>query len=56
VKGVLTSVGAGKLIHLNGYLVEVHGPNGFNWRSSLSRTDTGAGSCELVWVANATVR
>jgi hypothetical protein len=56
VKGVLTSVGAGKLIQLNGYLVEVHGPNGFTWRSSLSRTDTGAGACELVWVENATLR
>ena len=50
VKDVLRSVGAGKLIQLSGYLVEARGPDGSTWRSSLSRTDTGAGACELVWV------
>ncbi len=56
VKNVLKSVGAGKLIQMSGYLVEVRGPDGFAWRSSLSRTDTGAGACELVWVEEITAR
>ena len=56
VKNVLKSVGAGKVIQMSGYLVEVRGPDGFAWRSSLSRTDTGAGACELVWVEEITAR
>ncbi|HUJ21611.1 MAG TPA: hypothetical protein VLX58_08835 [Bryobacteraceae bacterium] len=50
VKGLLKSLHAGNLIELNGELVEADGEDGFKWRSSLSRTDTGAGACELVWV------
>jgi hypothetical protein len=41
---------AGELIHLDGLLVEATGPNIGTWRSSLSRTDSGNGACELVWV------
>ena len=37
-------------IHLSGLLVEASGPGTGTWRSSLSRTDTGNGACELVWV------
>jgi hypothetical protein len=56
VKNMLKSVGAGKVIQMSGYLVEVRGPDGFAWRSSLSRTDTGAGACELVWVEEISAR
>ena len=41
---------AGELIHLRGLLVEATGPEIGTWRSSLSRTDSGNGACELVWV------
>lgn len=40
----------GDIIFLRGYLVSVQGPDGFRWRSSLSRHDTGDGACELFWV------
>jgi len=40
---------------LKGHLVEITGPNGFHWRSSLSRTDQGAGRCELMWVESVEV-
>ena len=40
----------GELIHLRGLLLEATGPEIATWRSSLSRTDTGNGACELVWV------
>jgi hypothetical protein len=40
----------GALIHLSGRLVEATGPEIGTWRSSLTRTDTGNGACELVWV------
>jgi hypothetical protein len=40
----------GTLLHLSGTLVEATGPEIGRWRSSLSRTDTSNGACELVWV------
>ena len=56
VKETLKSVRAGNLIDMDGFLVQVDGPDGFNWRSSLSRTDTGAGACELFRVERVTYR
>ena len=44
------SLRAGSLIRLSGDLVEATGPGLSAWRSSLSRTDTGNGACELLWV------
>ncbi|AKC83286.1 hypothetical protein IMCC26134_11780 [Verrucomicrobia bacterium IMCC26134] len=38
------------LVALSGYLVAVSGPDGFTWRSSLSRDDTGGGACEVMWI------
>jgi hypothetical protein len=46
----LSQVRPGQLIRARGSLVEVHGKDGFTWRSSLTRTDTGDGSCELMFV------
>lgn len=40
----------GQVITLRGYLVEARRPDGFVWPTSLSREDTGAGACELMWV------
>lgn len=36
------------MIRLRGQLVDIHGENGWHWRSSRSRTDSGGGSCELL--------
>src|ERR1051325_4914113 len=44
------SLRQGELVHLDGELVEATGPEIGTWRSSLSRTDTGNGACELVLV------
>ena len=35
---------------LRGQLVRADGQDGWHWISSLTRTDTGDGSCEVVWV------
>lgn len=40
----------GDVVSFAGYLVQVDGPNGYKWISSLTRSDAGAGACELVWV------
>ena len=52
----LEAVSPGQVVTMDGYLVQVHGPNGFAWKSSLSRTDTGEGACELMWVDQLSVK
>jgi hypothetical protein len=56
VSAELEAVSAGQIVTMDGYLVQVRGPDGFFWRSSLSRTDTGDGACELMWVERLSVR
>lgn len=46
----LLGVRVGQTVRFQGKLVEVAGPDGWRWRSSLSREDTGNGACELVWL------
>jgi hypothetical protein len=53
-EAILSRFRTGALVHLEGYLVRVDGPAGFHWSSSLSRSDTGNGACELFWVEYAT--
>ena len=48
------SLRAGSLVHLIGDLVEASGPGIGHWRSSLSRSDTGNGACELFYVEEIT--
>jgi hypothetical protein len=43
------------IVRLKGYLVEVTKSDGFLWRSSLVRGDTGDGSCEILWVTDAEI-
>jgi hypothetical protein len=50
----LRSVTEGDIIELQGSLVEVTARDGWHWRSSLVRTDSGEGACELMWVTEQT--
>ena len=50
VERALKKARAGDNIHITGKLVEVTHPSGWRWTSSLTRTDSGANSCELVFV------
>ena len=45
-------LGSGDYVTLQGQLVTVTGENGWSWTSSLSRTDSGAGACELFLVTD----
>lgn len=56
VRASLLAVKRHELVTLEGYLVEVHAPDGYHWRSSLTREDTGARSCEVLWVTGVTRR
>lgn len=46
----LKSIRAGNMVHLKGFLVEVAAAEGWRWKSSLTRDDTGGGACELILV------
>ncbi len=46
----LTGLRPGAVISIKGYLVDVDRDDGWKWRTSMSRDDTGAGACEIVWV------
>ena len=46
----LRAVEAGERVRIDGWLVEARAPDGWRWRSSTTREDTGAGACEVVYV------
>jgi hypothetical protein len=50
IERAMRSVRKGQLVHFKGKLVEITGRDGFTWRSSMTRNDTGSGACELVYV------
>ncbi|HVT35684.1 MAG TPA: hypothetical protein VHE37_08870, partial [Nevskiaceae bacterium] len=51
----LHTMRVGQVIELGGYLVDVTRADGWHWNSSLVRTDSGAGACELMYVESATI-
>jgi hypothetical protein len=50
VAKALGRVEADQTVQLDGWLVRIEEPSGWNWQSSLTRDDTGGGACELVYV------
>lgn len=46
----LDQVREGQRVRIQGWLVEARGHDGWRWRSSLTRNDTGAGACEVIYV------
>ena len=54
VRRALGRVRVGQLVALDGYLVDADRADGWHWRTSLTRDDTGAGACELFYVTSAT--
>jgi hypothetical protein len=56
VAATLADVRAGDTVQLEGWLVRIQRDDGWQWQSSLSRDDTGAGSCELVYVCRLRAR
>ncbi len=56
VKARLFAVRKGEIVMLKGYLINVRHSDGWRWHSSLTREDSGAGACELMWVAEAAIQ
>jgi hypothetical protein len=50
IEEALDDVRSGHIVRLRGLLVNVSGPNGWTWNTSLTRADSGAGACELFYV------
>jgi hypothetical protein len=50
IESRLESIRPGNMVHLKGMLVEVASKEGWRWKSSLTRSDTGGGACELILV------
>ena len=42
----------GVLKRLDGWLIEADAPDGWTWRSSLTREDSGDGACEVIYVCS----
>ena len=55
VERSLKKLRKGDIISISGYLVDVDHESGWHWRSSMIRTDTGDGACELVYVESLSV-
>jgi hypothetical protein len=49
IKKILDRIDKNENVYIKGYLVKVNKDN-WRWTSSMTRTDTGAGACELIWV------
>ncbi|HNC22911.1 MAG TPA: hypothetical protein PLU52_01800 [Opitutaceae bacterium] len=52
VRGKLLEVKRHQVVTMDGYLVEVTAADGYHWRSSLTRDDTGGGACEVMWITS----
>jgi hypothetical protein len=52
----LDTVREGQIVALSGYLVRVQAQDGWSWNSSMTRSDSGNGACEVVWVKSLTIR
>ena len=55
VKQQLEHVRTGQVIHLEGFLVDASRPGGWHWKTSMTRNDTGAGACELIYVESVAI-
>jgi hypothetical protein len=51
IEKTLKSISKGDIISFEGYLVDASKKDGsFTWNSSMTRTDTGGGACEVVYI------
>lgn len=55
IRKSLKRLRTGDIVLLNGYLVDVDHESGWRWRTSMTRTDSGNGACEIVYVESLSV-
>ena len=56
IADALEAVDADDRVRIDGWLVQIEAADGWRWRSSLTREDSGAGACEVIYVCGVTVR
>ena len=56
VAQALRRIKPGQRVRINGWLVRIDADDGWHWKSSLRRDDSGGGACELVYVCEITSR
>ena len=58
IKKEISKIRKGDIVEITGYLVSLKATNPegetYDWNSSLTRTDTGNGACELIYVTGVT--
>jgi hypothetical protein len=52
VKDQLSRIDEGDIVQISGQLVDIESPDGFFWRTSMTREDTGAGACEILYATH----
>lgn len=52
----LARVHSNDVVELDGWLIRIEKKDGWRWQSSLSRSDSGNGACELVYVCSIQVK
>lgn len=55
IESTLQQIRTGDIVSLRGQLVKLASDDGWQIKSSLSRKDTGAGACEVIFVQSATI-
>ena len=55
VAKALKKVKTGQIIALEGQLIQARATDGWSWKSSMTRDDTGAHACEVVYVTSLTI-
>ena len=52
IEDQLKAIPEGKTVRITGYLVGITTADGWHWDSSMTRGDTGAGACEVIYVTD----
>ncbi|SIS44833.1 hypothetical protein [Neptunomonas antarctica] len=55
VKDQLSRMDEGDMVQVSGQLVDIESPDGFFWHTSMTREDTGAGACEILYATHINV-
>jgi hypothetical protein len=56
VQRQLLRLRVGQVVRIRGQLIRAEGRDQWRWASSLSRTDSGDGACEVIWVETVETR